>query len=261
MTMTCPRCIVVCIAVLRCCSCCCHWRTVVFPIPVYCCILFFVLFFLFLLLLLLSVVCRQRLLLGRRPSFVVRRHPLAPSCCNHGVLLFRLCRVVSRCVVSIVVRIVVLRSCSCCCPGVLAITVYCCILFFVLFFLFLLLLLLSVVCRQHLLLSRHPSIVVIRLPLLVAITVYCCFVCVALCRVVSHCFAKLWLKLIWLRLQDKKNIEFYLKNRTLYSYFLDAFSAFIQFAGTLYYPGENVKGLYQKGWYSLPSGKELYSIY
>ena len=141
----------------------------------------------------------------------------------------------SRCVVSIVVCFVVLRSCSCCCPGILAITVYCCILFFVLFFFFLLLLLLSVVCRQHLLLSRRPSFVVICLPLLVAITVYCCFICVVLCRIVSHCAAKLWLKLIWLRLQDKKNIEFNLKNRTLYSYFLDAFSAFIQFAGTLYY--------------------------
>ena len=65
-------------------------------------------------------------------SSVDRRHPLAPSCCNHGVLLFRLCRVVSRCVVSIVVRIVVLRSCSCCCPGVVAITVYCCFVCFAL---------------------------------------------------------------------------------------------------------------------------------
>ena len=39
-------------------------------------------------------------------------------------------------------------------------------------------------------------------------------------------------KLIWLHLQDKK-IEFYLKNISLYSYFLDAFLAIIQFAGTL----------------------------
>ena len=129
----------------------------------------------------------------------------------------------SRCVVSIVVRIVVLRSCSCCCHWrtvVFAITVYCCILFFVLFFLFLLLLLLSVVCRQHLLLSRRPSFVVIRLPLLVAITVYCCFVCVALCRLFAN----------------KKNIEFYLKKiELLYSlrYFLGR-SAFIQFAGPIY---------------------------
>ena len=136
----------------------------------------------------------------------------------------------------IVVCIAVLHCCSCCCHWrtvIFAITVYCCILFFMLFFLFLLLLLLSVVCCQHLLLSRRPSFVVIRLPLLVAITVYCCFICVALCRIVSHCVTKLWLKLIWLCLQDKKNIEFYLKNRTLYSYFLDAFSAFIQFAGPL----------------------------
>ena len=51
-----------------------------------------------------------------------------------------------------------------------------------------------------------------------------------LCRVVSHCFAKLW---YGSACKTKKNIEFYLKNRTLYSYFLDAFSAFIQFAGTL----------------------------
>ena len=137
-------------------------------------------------------------------SSVVRRHLLAPSCCNHGVLLFRLFHVVSHCVVSIIVCIVVLHSCSCCCPGVIAIMVYCCILFFVFFFLFLLLLLLSVVCSQHLLLCCHPSFVVICLPLLVAITVYCCFVCFALCHIVSHCVTKLWLKLIWLHLQDRK---------------------------------------------------------
>ena len=99
-TMTRPRCIVVRIVVLHSCSCCCQWRTVVFAITLYCCILFFVLFFLFLLfllLLLLSVVCRQRLLLCRRLSSVIC-HPLAPSCCYHGVLLFRLFRVVSHCV-------------------------------------------------------------------------------------------------------------------------------------------------------------------
>ena len=33
----------------------------------------------------------------------------------------------------------------------------------------------------------------------------------------------------------RKKIEFYFKNISLYSYFLDAFPAFIQFAGTLYY--------------------------
>ena len=55
-------------------------------------------------------------------SFVVCRHLLAPSCCNHGVLLFCLFRVVSHCVVSIVVRIVVLHSCSFCCPCVQSLT-------------------------------------------------------------------------------------------------------------------------------------------
>ena len=92
-TMTRPRCIVVCTVVLRSCSCCCHWRSVVVAITLYCCNLFFVLFLLFLL---LSVVCSHRLC---RRSFIVRRVIMClslsfPSCCYHGVLLFR---VVSRC--------------------------------------------------------------------------------------------------------------------------------------------------------------------
>ena len=33
----------------------------------------------------------------------------------------------------------------------------------------------------------------------------------------------------------RQKIEFYLKNISLYSYFLDAFLVIIQFAGTLYY--------------------------
>ena len=96
MTMTHPHCIVV----LRSCSCCCHWHTVIFAIMLYCCILFFMLFFLFLflLLLLLSVVCHQCLLLCRCPSVIIHCHPLAPSCCNHGVLLFCLFCIVSHCV-------------------------------------------------------------------------------------------------------------------------------------------------------------------
>ena len=107
--MTRPRCIVVCIVVcvvvcivvhivvLHSCSCCCHWRTVIFAIMVYSCILFFMLFFLFLLLLLLSVMCCQRLLLCRCPSFVVIRLPLLVAitvyCC---FICFALCRIVSQ---------------------------------------------------------------------------------------------------------------------------------------------------------------------
>ena len=96
MTMTHPHCIVV----LRSCSCCCHWHTVIFAIMLYCCILFFMLFFLFLflLLLLLSVACHQCLLLCHCPSVIIQCHPLAPSCCNHGVLLFCLFHIVSHCV-------------------------------------------------------------------------------------------------------------------------------------------------------------------
>ena len=84
--------------------------------------------------------------------------------------------------------------------------------------LFLLLLLLSVVCCQCLLLCHRPSSVIICLPLLVAITVYCCFACFVLFHVVSHCVAKLWLKLIWLCLQDrgkKDSVKKYLYKQLL----------------------------------------------
>ena len=64
-------------------------------------------------------------------SSIIHHHLLAPSCCNHSVLWFRLFRIVSHCVVSIVVRIVVLRSCSCCCPGIqLSLLSWCIVVFF-----------------------------------------------------------------------------------------------------------------------------------
>ena len=269
MTMTCPRCIVVCIAVFRSCSCCCPG---VLAITVYCCILFFMLFFLFLLLLLLSVVCRQHLLLGRRPWFVVIRLPLRVAitvyCCFVCVAL---CRVVSHCVVSIVVRIVVLRSCSCCCPGVVAITVYCCFVCFALchivLFLLLFVLLFCVVVLVVVLASLLSRCIVVFFSSCCSScsSCSCCCSCCRLCAVniffflvvrrslssacpfllqsrcivvsfVSRCVAlcrNIMVKIDMAPFARQKNIEFYLKNRTLYSYFQDAFSAFIQFAGTL----------------------------
>ena len=178
----------------------------------------------------------------------------------------------SRCVVSIVVRIVVLRSCSCCCPGIVAITVYCCFVCFALchivLFLLLFVLLFCVVVLVVVLASLLSRCIVVFFSSCCS-SCSCCCSCCRLCAVniffflvirrssssacpfllqsrcivvsfVSRCvalFRKIMVKIdIWLHLQDKKNIEFYLKNRTLYSYFLgvDAFSAFIQFAGTLY---------------------------
>ena len=169
-------------------------------------------------------------------SSVVRRHPLAPSCCNHGVLLFRLCRIVSRCVVSIVACIVVLHSCSCCCPGVVAITVYCCFVCFALchivLFLLLFVLLFCVVVLVVVLASLQSWCIVVFFSSCCS-SCSCCRSCCRLCAVniffflvvrhssssacpfllqsrcivvsfVSHCVAKLWLKLIWLHLQDKK---------------------------------------------------------
>ena len=185
-------------------------------------------------------------------SSVVCRHPLAPSCCNHGVLLFRLCSVVSRCVVSIVVRIVVLRSCSCRCPGVVAITVYCCFVCFALchtvLFLLLFVLLFCVVVLVVVLASLLSQCIVVFFSSCCS-SCSCCCSCCRLCAVniffflvirrssssacpfllqsrcivvsfVSRCVALFRKIMVKIDMADKKKIEFYLKNRTLYSYFL-----------------------------------------
>ena len=124
-------------------------------------------------------------------SSVIRRHPLAPSCCNHGVVLFRLCRVVSRCFVSIVVRIVVLRSCSCCCPGVVAITVYCCFICFalchVVLFLLLFVLLFCVVVLVVVLASLLSRCIVVFFSSCCS-SCSCCCSCCRLCAVIIFFF-------------------------------------------------------------------------
>ena len=143
-------------------------------------------------------------------SSVVHRHPLVPSCCNHGVLLFHLCRVVSRCVVSIV-HIVVLHSCSCCCPGVVAIMVYCCFVCFalchVVLFLLLFVLLFCVVVLVVVLVSLQSRCIVVFFS-------SCCSSCSCCCSCCRLCAVNIFLFLV-VRHSSSSACPFLLQSRCI----------------------------------------------